>query len=63
MSLQDDVYQAGGGGGQRLRVCRLGGRAHRHQRSRGGQQAQSEGTDGGGGGERWGSTTQRFCFL
>lgn len=44
---QDDVHQAGDGGGQRLRVRGVGGRAHRHQRPRGGQQAQSEGTEGG----------------
>lgn len=44
--LQDDVYKAGGGGRQRLRVRRLGGWAHRYQRSCGGQQTQSEGTEG-----------------
>lgn len=44
--LQDDVYKAGGGGRQRFRVCCLGGWAHRHQRSCGGQQTQSEGAEG-----------------
>lgn len=47
--LQDDVYKAGGGGGQRLWLCCFGGWANCHQRTRGGQQAQSEGREG----SRW----------